>query len=287
MHVMTSLQTRPRVLSGADRAAARALIDRDAVLNCVLDARLLHAPDLDPYRLGGPLWGVDDAASGVLTAALFHGGNLIPLGGDLPALASIAETVARTERGCSSIVGAADAVSAVWAVLSRRWGPARAVRTAQPLLVLDRVPDLEPDPSVRVVRPSELRRFLPASVAMFAEELGVSPLGRDGGAGYRSRVADSIAAGRCLASFDEHGEVRFKAEIGALSRRSAQVQGVWVRPDLRGRGIATSAMVAVLAHTLRLAPSVNLYVNDYNTAGRRLYDRLGMREVGVLSTVLF
>jgi predicted GNAT family acetyltransferase len=32
---------------------------------------------------------------------------------------------------------------------------------------------------------------------------------------------------------------------------------------------------------------VSLYVNDYNVAARRLYDRLGMRQVGTLRTVLF
>ncbi|MCW2493476.1 MAG: family N-acetyltransferase, partial [Frankiales bacterium] len=35
------------------------------------------------------------------------------------------------------------------------------------------------------------------------------------------------------------------------------------------------------------APTVSLYVNDFNTPARRMYDRLGMRQAGVLSTVLF
>jgi predicted GNAT family acetyltransferase len=46
-------------------------------------------------------------------------------------------------------------------------------------------------------------------------------------------------------------------------------------------------MAAVIEHALRLAPSVSLYVNDFNEPARRLYDRLGLREVGILSTVLF
>jgi predicted GNAT family acetyltransferase len=43
----------------------------------------------------------------------------------------------------------------------------------------------------------------------------------------------------------------------------------------------------VLRHALTLAPSVSLYVNDFNLAARRLYARLGMRPVEELRTVLF
>jgi len=180
-----------------------------------------------------------------------------------------------------------DSVAAMWPVLSRRWGPARAIRASQPLLWSDSVPAVEADPRVRRVRPAELSRFLPAAVAMFTEELGMSPIGQDAGRGYRARVAELIGAGRAFARFDARGQVEFKAEIGVLGLATAQLQGVWVRPDLRGRGIATGAMATVLAAALELAPSVSLYVNDYNTAARRLYDRLGMRQVSTLSTVLF
>jgi hypothetical protein len=60
-----------------------------------------------------------------------------------------------------------------------------------------------------------------------------------------------------------------------------------VRPELRGRGISAPALAAVVQHALTLAPTVSLYVNDFNTAARRLYERLGMRQVAELSTVLF
>ena len=283
---MTVIQAEPRVLMAADELAVRSLVQRDRVLNCVVDARLQRAPDLNPHRLGGYLWGVGRAGD-ELRAAAFAGGNLVPVGEDLAALELIAGQLARTGRGCSSIVGAVDSVAAMWPVLSRRWGPARAIRASQPLLWSDSVPAVEADPRVRRVRPAELSRFLPAAVAMFTEELGMSPIGQDAGRGYRARVAELIGAGRAFARFDARGQVEFKAEIGVLGLATAQLQGVWVRPDLRGRGIATGAMATVLAAALELAPSVSLYVNDYNTAARRLYDRLGMRQVSTLSTVLF
>jgi predicted GNAT family acetyltransferase len=284
---VTALQTRPRVLGHADAPAVRALIAADSVLNCVLDSRLALAPDLEARRLGGFLWGLNAGANAELSAAVFHGGNLIPLGSDLNALQILADQLSQGRRGCSSIVGPAEAVRAIWPVLARHWGTARAIRASQPMLVTRELPAVTADESVRLVSPADLPRFLPAAIAMFSEELGISPIGSDGGASYRGRVADTVASGRAFARFDSRGRVEFKAEIGALSPSTAQVQGVWMRPDLRGRGMGTAAMAAVIALALRQAPTVSLYVNDFNVIARRMYDRLGMCQVATLSTILF
>jgi predicted GNAT family acetyltransferase len=86
----------------------------------------------------------------------------------------------------------------------------------------------------------------------------------------------------------EDGEVVFKAELGAVSNHACQVQGVWVRPDRRGRGLATAGVAAVLADALvTTAPVVSLYVNDYNVAARAVYARCGFAQVGTFATVLF
>ena len=101
-----------------------------------------------------------------------------------------------------------------------------------------------------------------------------------------SGSATCSAPGRAFAGYDFRGQVTFKAEIGAVSRHTCQIQGVWVRPDLRNRGLGTAGLATVMRHALELAPTVSLYVNDYNAAARRMYARLGMRQVGTLTTVL-
>jgi predicted GNAT family acetyltransferase len=144
-----------------------------------------------------------------------------------------------------------------------------------------------PDPLVRRVRPDELGILLPASVAMFTEEVGVSPVGPDGGAAYRARVSELIALGRAFARIED-GQVVFKAEIGSVTPLACQVQGVWVRPELRGRGLATAGMAAVVAEALRnVAPVVSLYVNDFSTPARAAYRRVGFAETATFASVLF
>jgi uncharacterized protein len=82
--------------------------------------------------------------------------------------------------------------------------------------------------------------------------------------------------------------VLFKAEIGAATAAVSQVQGVWVHPTLRGRGLGTAGMASVVELARReVAPVVSLYVNDYNTAARRSYEKVGFAQVGTFASVLF
>lgn len=279
----TQARVHTGLLTDRDLPDLLALVERDPVVNAVLAARLDACGTLVPHLLGGVTVGVrrDDE----LIGACFSGGNLMPVGGDESVWPLLAQFVANRPRVCSSVVGRADAVTAFWTVLSRRWR-ARAVRASQPLLVLDRAPGVAPDPQVRPVRRTEIERYLPAAAAMFTEELGVSPYESQGGASFRARMAELVDAERAFALTDHRGQVVFKAEIGAVSRHTVQVQGVWVRPDLRRHGIGTACLASVVAHGLALAPTVSLYVNDFNVPARRVYGKLGMRQHATLSTVL-
>jgi predicted GNAT family acetyltransferase len=190
-------------------------------------------------------------------------------------------------RNCSSIVGRADPVLDLWSRLSGSWGQPRDLRPCQPLLLATAPPAVPADPGVRLVREDEIDVLFPAAVAMYSEEVGISPLTDGGGRAYRERVGDLVRGRRAYARFDA-GRVVFKAELAVVTRHTAQVQGVWVAPEWRGRGLATRGMAAVIRDTLRrVAPTVTLYVNDYNHAARRVYERCGFKQIGALATILF
>lgn len=273
-----------RVLSARDLAEARRLLDRDPVVDVFVAARL-EAADGDPWRLGGQLWGYGER--GRLEALCYAGANLVPCQAGPEAVRAFADRARRQGRRCSSLVGPAEAVQELWRLLAPAWGPAREVRADQPLLVATGPPAVPADPRVARVRPDQLEQLLPASIAMFTEEVGISPLQADGGAMYRARVAELVQDGRAFAVFDG-GQVLFKAEIGSATRQACQVQGVWVAPEHRGRGLGTAGMAAVVQEARRsVAPVVSLYVNGYNTAARRSYAKVGFHQVATLSSVLF
>jgi predicted GNAT family acetyltransferase len=273
-----------RVLDDRDLVVVRDLLDRDPVANVFVSSRVDGA-GLDPWRLGAEVWGY--MAGGRVAALCYAGANLVPVGASAEACRAFADKARRQGRRCSSIVGPADQVGMLWALLESAWGPPRDVRPHQPLLAISDPPTIAPDPLVRRVRPDELEILYPACVAMFTEEVGVSPANGDGGSLYRARVGELIAQGRAFARIEE-GRVVFKAEIGAATTEACQIQGVWVDPALRGRGYANGGMAAVVAHAQAgVAPVVSLYVNDFNTAARAAYSRVGFAQVGSFMSVLF
>ncbi|HEX5598716.1 MAG TPA: GNAT family N-acetyltransferase [Micromonosporaceae bacterium] len=271
-------------LTEADRGAVERLLDRDP-FGAAQVAERVAVHGLSWWRADGRVFGY--GARHAPEALCWLGGHLTPVLASPSAVAAFAERLAAEDRSCSSMVGRADAVLELWDRLSAGWGPARTVRPNQPLLATDAPPQVPADPEVRLVRRDEIDLLFPAAVQMYTEEVGLSPLADDGGRGYRDRVATLVRARRAYARFID-GQVAFKAELAVVTRHTAQVQGVWVAPEWRGRGLATAAMATVVNDALeRVAPTVSLYVNDFNTAARRVYDRCGFRQVGTLATVLF
>ena len=269
---------------------AAALCAHDPVATVLAATRIEAALAAGANHAGAAIWGMQRA--GALDALCWVGANLVPVcdPDDAEALDTFADAARRQGRRCSSIVGEARSVLGLWERLADSWGPARDIRPDQPSLVSDRPADVEPDAAVRMARPEELPLLLPASVAMFVEEVGYSPLTGSPGA-YEARVRALLDEGRTFVRIEEgpNGpEVVFKADLGAVTRQVAQVQGVWVTPRLRGQRMSEHGMAAVVAHALgRVAPVVSLYVNAYNAPAIASYRRVGFRQVGTYATVLF
>ena len=270
-----------RELTRHDRAALDALIASDPVTHCFVASRL-NEPEVWRH---GDLWGWFE--NDTLVSAVHHGANLIPIATTHAARTAIIARAASMHRRCSSIVGPAEEVMELWRGLRYAWGPAREVRERQPVLVMNHDSAVAADSRVRLVRPDEIDVLLPACIDMFTEEVGVSPVSGGSASAYRLRILDIIRDGRSFARI-ENGQVMFKAEVGAVAHGVCQVQGVWVNPRYRGQGLSVPAMAAVVAQArASIAPTVSLYVNDFNEAARASYARVGFQQVGVFATVLF
>lgn len=289
-----------RDLDDADLPEVAALCALDPVGSVLAAARVEAALVHGLARSGGRAWGFP--AHGPLTSVCWSGANLVPVvpSPEEEVLDAFAAKARAQGRRCSSIVGPAAAALGLWRRLEGDWGPARSLRTEQPSMVIQGEPLVDPDPAVRGSTGADLPDLLPACVRMFEEEVGYSPMTYSGRA-YEERVAMLVTERRSFLarSAEPDGRIVFKAEIGALTRDVAQIQGVWVDPRDRGTGRAAPGMAAVVlasragASTAGVADGarspriVSLYVNSFNDRALATYRRVGFEQVGTYATVLF
>jgi predicted GNAT family acetyltransferase len=280
------LSTQPglRLLGPSDLPAMLELTALDPVVNVFVEHRS-RLTNLDPRWLGGEMWGWYE--DGRLVSACHAAANLVPVQATPAAVTAFARRAEGQHRRCATIVGPAGAVGPLWEQLAPSWAPPRELRMAQPHLQIAAAPAVAPDPLVRRTERADLDVLYPACVAMYTEEVGVSPESGGGADLYRARVAQLVSKGWSFARI-EHGRVVFKAEVAAASPYACQVQGVYVDPDRRGEGLAAAGMAAVVRLARRdIAPVVSLYVNEHNAAARRAYARAGFEQSATFATIMF
>lgn len=279
------LRTRSAVrpLTLADRDDALALCARDPVRHVFVAARILES------ARNGSLSGLLSHRHGhELTSICWASANVVPVESTQESRVAFAEKIRRWRGRTASVLGPREEVGPLWSELEPAWGPARAVRVPQPLMVTTTPPSrlgLTLDARVRPARPDEVDIVLPAATHMFTHEIGYAPYAGSS-RGYRVSLAGLISRGHTFV-VQEHGEVIFKADVGSFALGSAQIQGVWLAPHLRGLGLSTAMMAGVVEQVFGLgASSVSLYVNGFNTSAHALYERVGFTTVGEFTTIL-
>jgi ribosomal protein S18 acetylase RimI-like enzyme len=263
-----------RSLGREDEAVAMAALDRNPVRDVFIASRILHDGALS--SLGpSPLWGAFEG--GQLRGLLHVGPNLVPATDDQGAC----ETLAAAAGGLyptRMLVGERVAVELLWSLVGPSYPAPREVRRRQFVYAVDpdglaRGPRPRGPGLARLAERSDEDRVLRLSAAMYTEEMGENPMARDPD-GYRRRVRMLISRGWTYV-YESGGTLQFKMDIGCASRHTAQIQGVYVPPELRGRGVGTTAMAACCDLAFDRHPNLSLYVNDFNGPAVALYERIG------------
>lgn len=275
------MNPRLHALGAADRDSALDFLARSPVENLFLSSKV-DAYGIDRRRLG-KLYAFE--RDGQIASILLDGGTVFVAGFDPDALPLFVNQLGPIRR-CTSILGPAISVLGLFIGLAERWrgawGSISNVRSRQPLMLLEAPPDPTPDPRVRRLTVDDYPSYLDASVAMYTDEIGSSPFKY--GPGYERFVMQRLRAGEAYGIVEE-GRVIFKADLGPKLGGQAQLQGVWVSPDLRGQGISVPALSGMLRLAMEEFPTISLYVNDFNTPAIKAYEKLGFVEVGALATV--
>ena len=259
-------------------AEALALLEREPYLNAYL-SYVLERDALSRRSLVGAL--LDNNLIG-----LAYLGRQIVLAGERAAAEGFAAYAAGMPRP-KAITAPTELVEAFWDRVPDWHRAARLIREHQPVMAVDATTLLARSDSLVSVRRAtlaDLRIVAENSAEMIAGELESDP--RRHGREFTANIAAMIESE--LWWIGEYvGEPAFFCHIGSWSQHTAQMQGIWTVPHLRGKGIARAAFSAISARLLEIVPSLSLYVNDFNHAAIALYHGLGYRNVGEFRTILF
>lgn len=200
---------------------------------------------------------------GVVTDAVFVGGAgalVVPTATSPLGLAELARGLGAVRlRAC---VGERVAVEA----LLRHWAPGRPRTSKAQRLFAATADDLGPftNPTLRQATEADLPQLLPLAAGAVHEALGRDPLAEDP-QGFPARVLQRVRAGRTWV-LEEAGALVFKCDVGARSRHGAELEGVYTRPDVRGRGHATLSLGQLSRKLLAGLPRLALRIDDGDPA---------------------
>lgn len=142
------------------------------------------------------------------------------------------------------------------------------------------------EPLLRHAELDDLDAVFSLSLAMLAEEQS-TVLGADESIAFRENTAARIASQRVYVLEDIYsGELIFKASLSAISPKVAQIEGVFVAPAWRGRGVGRRALSEMIRELLLTTERVSLYTDADNHAALALYRRLGFRFAGAYATLI-
>jgi uncharacterized protein len=256
--------------------------DRDVALT------FLHKSPVDAVHLIGLIedYGIINAAhegqffgyyeDDILLGVALLGHSIVILGNDT-SLQYFAQAAIESKVECQVIFGPHNQVEKYAIHLEKLGRQTRLVRKHQWLICKSPVLSLK-QLHLRRAAMEELDTLAEIHAEMVFEASGIDPHTQDW-QGFRSRVAERIQRGRVWVKFEE-GQIVFKVDVVYQTKSACYIEGFWVRPEHRGKGLATNC-VSELIHRLFRKGSVACLVAapDEKSAGR-VYEKVGFVPAG-------
>lgn len=153
-------------------------------------------------------------------------------------------------------------------------------REDAPIVVAAEAADL----ALRPATDADISKLATAALLMHEEEIGKPNSESDVDALLRATY-QKVREGRAWVLMDDDGEVLFKASTSLPTHLVTQIEGVWTRPDARGRGLATGCLQHICAELFVRYPILALTVGAEALGAIRLYERLHFSDVAPWQTV--
>ncbi|MDQ3817234.1 MAG: GNAT family N-acetyltransferase [Acidobacteriota bacterium] len=136
---------------------------------------------------------------------------------------------------------------------------------------------------LRLATLDDLDQVAPVQAELAEYESGINPLQVDP-EGFRARCARRIEMGRVWV-LEENGKIIFKADVMADTPDVIYLEGVWVAPSHRGRGIGRKCMRQLCRDLLTRTKSICLLANEENARAHTFYRMCNFKVRGVYDSI--
>src|SRR5829696_1559912 len=193
--------------------------------------------------------------------------------------------LARREESPNLLMGEHTAVQKFWNYYAEK---EQSPRLICPVLFLRRSEPFHENRSLQDLRPatqSDLEHVVRAQAAMALETSGVDPLKKDP-VGFRNRYLRRIEKGRVWVLM-KNDRLVFKTDIIADTPEATYIEGVYVSPEERGKGIGRNCVSALGRILLQHTRAMYLFVEQENTRTHSFYLNLGFNVGGQYDLLYF
>lgn len=194
-------------------------------------------------------------------------------------------TLARRESTSHLLMGEHNAVERFWSYYSSN---DQSPRLVCPILFLQRREPFAEQSGVsrlRVATCEDLEHVVQAQAAMAFEISGVDPLKKDP-AGFRERYLRRIEKKRVWVLIED-GQLVFKTDIIADTPQASYIEGVYVRPEDRGKGLGRRCIAELGRILLKRTKAIYLFVENESTQTKSFYLNLGFNVAGQYDLLYF
>ncbi len=193
--------------------------------------------------------------------------------------------LARRQGSTHLLMGEHNAVARFWGHYGDK---DQSPRLICPILFLKRSEQFSEQPEVSGLRPAQradLEHVVHAQAAMAFELSGVDPLKNDP-AGFRERYLNRIEKKRVWVVI-EKDRLLFKADIIADTPEASYVEGIYVSPDERGKGVGRRCLTGLGRLLMARGKAIYLFVEIQDTRTRSFYLKLGFTVAGQYDLLYF
>jgi predicted GNAT family acetyltransferase len=281
---LSSLSMHPLIttrLTVKDEPQVQQFLAQRALHNVVM-AGMMMDNGLESEFNRGTFYGCRDAATGRLDGVALIGHAVFIDARCEEALRQFVKLTQKFSRA-HMLMGEQKMIERFWKFYAPSGQPKRHA-CREVLFELDKPPAQSDEfANLRPAQVSDLSQVVPVHATMAFEESGVNPLQVDPD-GFRERCHRRIEKRRTWVFVDQN-QLIFKADIISDTREVVYLEGVYVDPEHRGKGLGSRCLMQLTRTLLNRSGSVSVLVNQERQPAQEFFKKLGFVSRGLYDTI--